>query len=354
VTDSGPDAGLPQAARDRLVRIQGSGTWGSTLSADEFAAIRGAGFEPVGQVFGACVYNIGYVGASGCAGGWSSSDSGPAGALTRVSGQGGFGVRPMVQALYEARHEAIGRMTAECAALGGHGIVGVSLTVGEFPFGGQEFQAIGTAVRGAGAPAPPRPFTSDLSGQDFAKLIHAGWVPVGLALGISLGARHDDWQAARTTARGAPNAEVDGYTELIKMARHDARVELAADVARMGAEGVVVSAIDLRVHDRECSSQPYARDHLAEVTIIGTAIARFSSGAVVPARSLAILSLGPQSRQAARASATKPPAVRIDLQREAGSARSCAFDCLLSAVRDYLGWKIRWIGLLDGQINRFV
>jgi uncharacterized protein YbjQ (UPF0145 family) len=215
---------------------------GSTLSTDEFAAIRGVGFEPVGQVFGACVYNIGYVGASGCAGGWSSSDSGSAGALTRVSGQGGFGVRPMVQALYGARHEAISRMTAESAALGGHGIVGVSLTVGEFPFGGQEFQAIGTAVRGAGAPAPPHPFSSNLSGQDFAKLIHAGWVPVGLALGISLGARHDDWQAARTTARGAPNAEVDGYTELVNMARHDARVELAADVARMGAEGVVVSA----------------------------------------------------------------------------------------------------------------
>ncbi len=60
-------------------------------------------------MFGACVYNIGYVGASGCAGGWSSSDFGSAGALTRVSGQGGFGVRPIVQALYEARHTAIGR-----------------------------------------------------------------------------------------------------------------------------------------------------------------------------------------------------------------------------------------------------
>ena len=325
VTDGSPDAGLPQAARDRTVQIQGSGTWGSTLSTDEFAAIRGVGFEPVGQVFGACVYNIGYVGASGCAGGWSGSDSGPAGTLTRVSGQGGFGVRPMVQALYEARHTAIGRMTAQCAALGGHGTVSVSLTVGEFPFGGQEFQAIGTAVRGAGAPAPPHPFSSDLSGQDFAKLIHAGWVPVGIALGISLGARHDDWQTARTTARGAPNAEVDGYTELVNMTRHDARVELAADVARMGAEGVVVSAIDLRVHDRECSSQQYGRDHLAEVTIIGTAIARFSSGAVVPAGRLAILSLDPQRRQAARTIATRPPTVRIDLEREAGSARAHAF-----------------------------
>jgi uncharacterized protein YbjQ (UPF0145 family) len=279
-----------------MVQIRGSGTWGSTLSTDEFAAIRGAGFEPVGQVFGACVYNIGYVGASGCAGG----DLGPGETLTRVSGQGGFGVRPLVQAMYEVRQKAIGRMTAECAALGGHGIVGVSLTFGEFPFGGLEFRATGTAVRGAGAPAPPHPFSSNLSGQDFAKLVHAGWVPVGLALGISLGARHDDWQISITTARGAGNAEADGYTELVSMTRHDARAQLAADVVRMGAEGVVVSAIDLRVHDRECLSQARGRDHLAEVTIIGTAIARFSSGAVAHAGSLAILSLDPQRRKAAR------------------------------------------------------
>jgi uncharacterized protein YbjQ (UPF0145 family) len=299
VTDGGPDAVLPQAARDRMVQTRGGGTWGSMLSTDEFAAVCGVGFEPVGQVFGACVYNIGYVGAFGCAGGWSSSDPGPARARTRVSGEGGFGVRSLIQAIYEARHKAIDRMTAECAALGGYGIVGVSLTSGEFPFGGLEFQAMGTAVRGAGVPAPPHPFSSDLSGQDFAKLIHAGWVPVGVALGISIGARHDDQQTYSTTARGAGNAEVDGYTELVNMARHDARVQLAADVARMGAEGVVVSSIDLRVHDRECPSPAGSRDHLAEVTIIGTAIARFSSGAAIPAGSLAVLSLDPRRRQAA-------------------------------------------------------
>jgi uncharacterized protein YbjQ (UPF0145 family) len=207
----------------------------------------------------------------------------------------------MVQAMYEARHKAIGRMTAECAGLGGHGIVGVSLTLGEFPFGGLEFRAVGTAVRAAGISALPHLFSSDLSGQDFAKLIQAGWVPVGLVLGISLGARHDDGQTARTTARGAANAEVDGYTELVNMTRHDARVQLTADVARTGAEGVVVSAIDLRIHDRECPSPANSRDHLAEVTIIGTAIARFSSGALVPAQSLTVLSLDHRRRQATRA-----------------------------------------------------
>jgi len=299
VADGGPDDGLPQA-RDRMAPVRGSGTWGSTLSADEFAAVCGVGFEPVGQVFGACVYNIGYVGAAGCAGGWSSGELGQTGPLTRVSGQGGFAVRPMVQAMYEVRQKAIGRMTAECAALGGHGVVGVLLTFGEFPFGGLELQVIGTAVRGAGAPAPPRPFSSDLSGQDFAKLIRAGWVPAGVAVGISVGARHDDGQTSTATARGAPNAEVDGYTELVSVTRQDARAQLAADVARMGAEGVVVSAMDLSIHDRECSSGQYTRDHFAEVTIIGTAIARFGSGAAVPAGSLAILSLDPQRRQAAR------------------------------------------------------
>jgi hypothetical protein len=83
VADSGQDGSLPQA-RDRMTLVRGRGTWGSTLSTDEFATVCGAGFEPVGQVFGACVYNIGYVGAAGCAGGWSGSDSGPAGTLTRL------------------------------------------------------------------------------------------------------------------------------------------------------------------------------------------------------------------------------------------------------------------------------
>ena len=69
MTDDSTGARLPSAARARMAEIRGSGTWGSALSTDEFAAIRGVGFEPVGQVLGACVYNIGYTGGYGCAGG---------------------------------------------------------------------------------------------------------------------------------------------------------------------------------------------------------------------------------------------------------------------------------------------
>ena len=61
---------LPEAAEARMAEIRGSGTWGSSLSADEFAAIKSTGFEPVGQVLGAAVYNIGYTGGYACPGAW--------------------------------------------------------------------------------------------------------------------------------------------------------------------------------------------------------------------------------------------------------------------------------------------
>jgi uncharacterized protein YbjQ (UPF0145 family) len=292
---------LPPAAQARMAEIAGSGTWGSALSTAEFAAIRSTGFEPVGQVLGAAVYNVGYTGGYGCPGGWSRGFlGGVAVGHTQVSSEGGRGsFAPLAKAMYDARRLAISRMTAECTALGGHGIVGVALHLGDFPLGGIEFRAIGTAVRAPGAAPPPRPFTSDLSGQDFAKLIMAGWVPVGLALGISIAARHDDWLTVSSRRWGAGNTEVAGYTELVNMARHDARVQLESDVARQGADGVVIAGNQLRIRERECQVREGAKDHIAEATIIGTAIAAFTRRHPGP-RPLAVLSLDPQRRQAAR------------------------------------------------------
>jgi uncharacterized protein YbjQ (UPF0145 family) len=286
-----------------MAEIRRSGTWGSALSSDEFAAIRSAGFEAAGQVLGAAVYNVGYMGGYGCPGAWGSMAYawGPR-AGTQVSSQGGYGsFGPLVQTMYQARRTAISRMVEECTQLGGHGVVGVRLSIGSFPAGGLEFRAIGTAVRAPGAPPLRRPFTSDLSGQDFAKLVMKGWMPAGLVLGISIAARHDDWLTVGQTRWGAGNAEVTGYTELVNDARHDARTQLRADVKRLGAEGVVVADMDLRVRERECPVQEGRRDHIVEATNIGTAIVRFSTHSERRGgSSLAILSLDPQRRQAAR------------------------------------------------------
>jgi uncharacterized protein YbjQ (UPF0145 family) len=297
------NSGLPSVAEARMAEIRRSGTWGSSLSTSEFAAIRSTGFEPVGQVLGAAVYNIGYTGGFSCPGAWSGFGryGAPSVGVTTVSGDGNFGsFGPMVATLYEARRAAIARMSTECVELGGHGVVGVSLTLGAFPTGGLEFKAIGTAVRAPGA-ALAHPFTSDLSGQDFAKLFLDGWMPVGLALGISVGARHDDWLTITQTRWGAGNMEVSGYTDVMIQTRHDAREQLERDVARQGADGVVVSTVTARVRDRDCPAQEGRRDHIVEATLIGTAITRFHASSRAAERpSLAILSLDPQRRQAAR------------------------------------------------------
>ena len=80
----------PAVAGPWVAGARPRGTWGSALTAQEFAALRSVGFEPVGQVFGAAVYSAdsGY----NCAGVWRSSGVGtPAQPATQVSGQGGVG-----------------------------------------------------------------------------------------------------------------------------------------------------------------------------------------------------------------------------------------------------------------------
>jgi hypothetical protein len=102
------------------------------------------------------------------------------------------------------------------------------------------------------------------------------------------------------TRWGAGNTEVSGYTDLVNATRHDARHQLEVDVAKHGADGVVLQQMIIRVGEHECPVQEGRRDHVLEATIIGTAIARFGRprGPVKPP--LAIMSLDPHRRQAAR------------------------------------------------------
>jgi uncharacterized protein YbjQ (UPF0145 family) len=296
--------GLPPVAEARIAGLQSSGTWGSALSTDEFAAIRSVGFEPVGQVFGAAVYSAGPVTKYSCPGAAGPSGGGsPPGPTVQVSGRDGPGsFGPLVETMDLARHTAVGRMVTECAELGGHGVVGVRLTRGSFPLGGPQFTAIGTAVRARGATqAHPVPFTAEVSGQDFAKLIMAGWVPAGLILGISIGSRHDDRSTTRQVRWGSGNAEVAGWTELVSQSRHDARRQLERDVQRLGADGVVIATMEMKVRERDCPETVGRRDHIVEATLIGTAIAKFTRALKPHDRpALAIMSLDPQRRLAAR------------------------------------------------------
>jgi uncharacterized protein YbjQ (UPF0145 family) len=265
---------------------------------NEFAAISKVGFEPVGQVLGAAVYNVGDAGDEECPYGLTvyrregSPAYRPPGSGPRLvpapvppSGAAAIGsARPLVSVLYQARRAAISRMTTECTALGALGVIGVRLEVG--PFGDDEdileFRAFGTAIRAPGVVSRAQPFASDLSGQDFTKLVAHGWMPVGLALGVAVGYRHDDWLTKGQTRWTAGNVEVEGYTYLVRQMRTDARNELELDLVRMGADGVVVREMQTQITERKCPVVPFSRDHVAQATIVGTAVAQFARIAPPP------------------------------------------------------------------------
>jgi uncharacterized protein YbjQ (UPF0145 family) len=282
---------LPPGARARIGQAR-QGTWTSGLSVDEFACLRVAGFEPVGQVMGSTVHNLGWWYGNRIDCGYLAGYGGTARTITSGSRGAWGGYASYIDTIYRARRTAMGRMAAECAALGGDGVVAVRLHIAPFQgaAGHLEFQAFGTAVRAAGNVRPGKVFLSHLSGQDFTKLIAAGWVPVDMALGMSIGVRHDDWQVNWSTRMFAGNQEVGGWTELVSVTRNEARAHVMADTARTGAEGVVLSDMDLHIRERECSYSDNRRDHTVEATFIGTSVVRFETSAQPP-RSLTIMRL---------------------------------------------------------------
>ena len=91
--------------------------------------------------------------------------------------------------MYNARELAMTRMEEEAAELGADGVVGVRLDVNYYEWGkdAAEFIAVGTAVKAENGVSYRnklgKPFTSDLSGQDFWTLMQTGHIPQGLVMG---------------------------------------------------------------------------------------------------------------------------------------------------------------------------
>jgi uncharacterized protein YbjQ (UPF0145 family) len=262
--------------------------------------LEGLGFEVVGEVMGCVVQHIGWTGWGGC--GYYPGGGGPFGmqqsyaAPNVMSGAGGFaGFAPYVDALYSGYDKALVRMLTECQALGGDGVVGLRFTVRSLGEENREFLCYGTAVRAKSSSRPKNLFSTDLPGQDLAKLLHGGWAAVGYVVGIAIAIRHDDWATRQQASMMGGNAEVSGYTDLVNFVRSDARKQFRSRVVAYGAEGSISSNIDLSIWEREAGENH--RDHVALATMSGTAIARFHKSEYAQTDSLKILPLGGPRRR---------------------------------------------------------
>jgi uncharacterized protein YbjQ (UPF0145 family) len=173
------------------------------------------------------------------------------------------------EAMYTARELAMTRMEEEADQLGADGIVGVRLNIGRYDWGQDmaEFIAIGTAIKHRGGElhrAPNgRPFTSDLSGQDFWTLLRTGHRPVGMVMGSCVYhvAHRGMFQSLRQAGQ---NVELPNFTQALYDARELAMERMQAEAEAVKAEGIVGVQLSERSHGWG--------SHVIEFFAVGTAI----------------------------------------------------------------------------------
>lgn len=244
---------LPEHARERMAMMQAGGQqshlFTSDLSVNEFLLVKEAGFEPLGLVVGCSMYHIGFQ--------WAGINK-------------NMEMTVLSQAMYHARELAMTRMQEEAEALGADGIVGVRLTAKHMTWEANmaEFVAIGTAVKARDSSVSYRtvknkPFTSDLSGQDFWTLLRAGYRPLGLVMGNCV--YHVAYQGLgqwfRTVGK---NVEMPNFTQALYDARELAMERMQVEAAHLEAEGIIGANIE--EHQYSWSA------HVIEFFAIGTAV----------------------------------------------------------------------------------
>ena len=263
--------GLPTQAKRRLSEETAAGhpLFSSDLSTKEFALTRREGYRPLSQVMGSSIYHVGWQYT------WSYPRYTNAYELTTVT-----------NAHQHAAQLALGRLEQEATLLKAHGVIGVRLNTRDYEWGRDllEYTAIGTAVRLPDAPLFPRPFLSDLSGQEFWTLLQAGYFPAGLVSGYCSYCVSTGWEVNQIM-RSWSNQEIGPYSEAVYTARNLAMNRLAAMARSFHAVGVVGMHIGFNKgeneYERENDPTTY-RDLFINFSAVGTAIVSRRPDHVIP------------------------------------------------------------------------
>jgi hypothetical protein len=253
--------GIPLAAEARLRALgTDSPLFTSGLSVREFALLGRLGPQPLAQVMGASVVRPGWQYLPALAPGQAMlGRSGNYGAPIINGWRGSVYTEPspsqvrnylwhnevvceldvLTDAWSLARRRALDRLREEALQVGADAVVGVRLHRGDHDLGAGviEYVVTGTAIRLPGCDRSVWPLLSDLSVQDYWRLLSAGHQPAGLVATTSVvfasAARSVRLRRARTQQR---NQELDEVSRAFHAARETVRARLEGQVS--DAEGV--------------------------------------------------------------------------------------------------------------------
>ncbi len=241
---------LPPFVQERLKEARaGKVPWLSTMTPAELMLARSHGIRPVATVSGTCWFHYGFSWTRGHADGWRN---------------------------------AIARMKHEALLVGANAIVDVKLRRIQMPVeNSMDFTVVGTAVRVEGLDASPDPIVATVPALEFVRLLEAGIVPVGLAIGAdyqwlnaSLGFTVGGTGYVQTTFTGAgtwwnqPLTELGNFWERV---RRTALSDLTADARRQG-NGVLAHTNFgqlIRV-EQENSPPQFLGRHIVMGTVVDT------------------------------------------------------------------------------------
>ena len=250
--------GVPEHGRERLAQMK-RGLFTSDLSVNEFLLVKQAGFDPLGLVIGSSIYHIGFQQSN-----WKQSmemavlfagDVPRARAGDDADGGGGRPARRRRRRRRPARHRP--------------------LRVGRRPGGVHRDRNGDQTPRRRVHRAPNgRPFTSDLSGQDFWTLLSSGHRPVGMVMGSCVYhvAHQGMFQAMRQIGQ---NLEMPNFTQALYDARELAMERMQNEAEALQAEGIVGVQLLERSHGWG--------SHVIEFFAVGTAVVPVEDAHALPA-----------------------------------------------------------------------
>lgn len=182
-----------------------------------------AGFTPVSFAFGNVAYSIGLGG--GIMGSLRSLAKGE--------------IKEFSDVFYHTRHLALERIQKEAMQKGANCVVGIKTSIIKFQ-GLQEMVMLGTASRhpAYGPEYDMRPATSDMTCEEMWNMIHIGYMPLELVMGVSV---YSIGIAGGFSAffKSFVKGEIDELTHLVYDARENALNKMMEHAVACGADDVI-------------------------------------------------------------------------------------------------------------------